>query len=195
MAQNTNLNVAPYFDDYNGDKNFHKVLFRPGYSIQSRELTTLQSILQDQVERFGSYQFKQGELVIPGEVGLNTRLDYVKLTSVSEVAVNVDGEIVFQKYDITQLVGETLVGLLSGVQCKVLDAQLQTSSSADTLFVSYISSGDSNIEETFRQGETVEVLNGVNTPTLVVGTDGTVCLLYTSPSPRDQRGSRMPSSA
>ena len=174
MAQNTNLNVAPYFDDYNGDKNFHKVLFRPGYSIQSRELTTLQSILQDQVERFGSYQFKQGELVIPGEVGLNTRLDYVKLTSVSEVAVNVDGEIVFQKYDITQLVGETLVGLLSGVQCKVLDAQLQTSSSADTLFVSYISSGDSNIEETFRQGETVEVLNGVNTPTLVVGTDGTV---------------------
>ena len=25
--------------------------------------------------------------------------------------------------------------------------------------------------------------------------DGGVCLLYTSPSPRDQRGSRMPSSA
>ena len=25
--------------------------------------------------------------------------------------------------------------------------------------------------------------------------EGTICLLYTSPSPRDQRGSRMPSSA
>ena len=26
-------------------------------------------------------------------------------------------------------------------------------------------------------------------------TEGKICLLYTSPSPRDQRGSRMPSSA
>ena len=32
----------------------------------------------------------------------------------------------------------------------------------------------------------------VSNPT---GTDSEVCLLYTSPSPRDQRGSRMPSSA
>ena len=31
--------------------------------------------------------------------------------------------------------------------------------------------------------------------TLVTGVTGSGCLLYTSPSPRDQRGSRMPSSA
>ena len=30
---------------------------------------------------------------------------------------------------------------------------------------------------------------------LVLLADSTTCLLYTSPSPRDQRGSRMPSSA
>ena len=30
---------------------------------------------------------------------------------------------------------------------------------------------------------------------IILMTFGTVCLLYTSPSPRDQRGSRMPSSA
>ena len=36
-----------------------------------------------------------------------------------------------------------------------------------------------------------------NNGELIVGRDGlfTICLLYTSPSPRDQRGSRMPSSA
>ena len=28
-----------------------------------------------------------------------------------------------------------------------------------------------------------------------IGVQGITCLLYTSPSPRDQRGSRMPSSA
>ena len=32
-------------------------------------------------------------------------------------------------------------------------------------------------------------------PPGVSGLDGKICLLYTSPSPRDQRGTRMPSSA
>ena len=39
-------------------------------------------------------------------------------------------------------------------------------------------------------GQEVEMLDGA-----FVGEDRTPCLLYTSPSPRDQRGSRMPSSA
>ena len=75
MPEKTNLNAAPYYDDFDANKNFYKVLFRPGYSIQSRELTTLQSILQNQIENYGKFSFKQGELVIPGEVGLNTKLD------------------------------------------------------------------------------------------------------------------------
>jgi sporulation protein YlmC with PRC-barrel domain len=174
MAQNTNLNVSPYYDDYDPNKNFYKVLFRPGYSVQSRELTTLQSILQDQIEKYGNYQFKQGQLVIPGEVGLNTQLNYVKISSVSEVPINEDGEIVFKKYDIAQLVGEKLVGITSGVQAIVLKTQYETEESSDTIFVSYISSGDSNLEATFRQGENLEVVDGVNTPILTVGTDGAV---------------------
>ena len=174
MAQNTNLNVSPYYDDFNRDRDFYRVLFRPGYSVQSRELTTLQSILQEQIERYGNYSFKQGELVIPGEVGFNTKFDYVKLSSVSEVAVNVDGEIVFQKYDITQLIGSTLVGVTSGVQGIVKEVKLQTTTNSDTIYVSYINSGDSNTEPTFRQGELLEVVDGVNTPVLTVGTDGAV---------------------
>ena len=46
MPQQTNLNVAPYFDDFDANNDFHKVLFKPGYPVQARELTTLQSILQ-----------------------------------------------------------------------------------------------------------------------------------------------------
>ena len=37
--------------------------------------------------------------------------------------------------------------------------------------------------------------DGVGMGNPVMSTDGLICLLYTSPSPRDQRGSRMPSSA
>lgn len=174
MPQKTNLNVDPYFDDFDSSKNFYKVLFRPGYSVQGRELTTLQSILQNQIENFGKYAFKQGDLVIPGEVGFNTKLDYVKLSSVSEVATNVDGEIVYQKYDIKKLLGLELKGINSGVVASVVEAEYATESDADTVYVKYKTSGDDTTEKTFRQGETLEVVNGINTPLLVVGTDGSV---------------------
>ena len=174
MPQKTNLNVNPYYEDFDASKNFYKILFRPGYSIQSRELTQVQSILQNQIESFGKYAFKQGELVIPGEVGLNTKLDYVKLSSVSEVAISEGDDIVYKKYDIGQLVGQQVQGLTSGVTATILATKLATDSTADTLFVNYINSGNSNTEPTFRQGETLEVVDGVNTPLLVVGTDGSV---------------------
>ena len=175
MPQKTNLNVNPYYEDFDASKNFYKILFRPGYSIQTRELTQIQSILQNQVESFGKYAFKQGDLVVPGEVGLNTKLDYVKLSSVSEVAIN-DGNnnIVYKKYDISQLIGSQIRGLSSGVVANVLETKLATDSTADTVYVNYLSSGNSNLDNTFRQGETLEVVDGVNTPLLVVGTDGSV---------------------
>ena len=174
MPQKTNLNVAPFYDDFDQDKNFYKVLFRPGYSIQARELTQLQSILQNQIEQFGKYAFKQGELVIPGEVGLNTKLNFVKLSSVSEIPVNQDGQIVYKKYDVKQLKSQRLRGLTSGVIATVVEAEVATETAADVVYVNYSNSGDAGNEETFRQGETLEVVDGVNTPLLVVGTDGSV---------------------
>ena len=174
MPQKTNLNVAPYYEDFTQDKNFYKVLFRPGYSIQARELTQLQSILQNQIESFGKYAFKQGELVIPGEVGINTKLPYVKLSSVSEIPTNVNGKIVYKKYDITQLKGLVLKGNTSGVTATVIDSNIATETASDVLYVNYTNSGDASNEDTFRQGETLEVVDGVNTPLLVVGTDGSV---------------------
>ena len=175
MPQKTNLNVSPYFEDFDASKNFYKILFRPGYSIQGRELTQLQSILQNQVEQFGKYAFKQGDLVIPGEVGLNNKLDFVKLSSVSEVAVNDgSGNIVYKKYDISTLVGTRLKGLTSGVIGNVVSTKIATETNSDTLFVIYTTSGNANNESTFRQGETLEVIDGVTTPLMVVGTDGSV---------------------
>ena len=174
MPQKTNLNVSPYYEDFDANKNFYKILFRPGYSIQGRELTQLQSVLQNQIESFGKHAFKQGELVVPGEVGLNNKLDYVKLSSVSEVAVNEGGVIVYRKYDISLLVGQQLRGLTSGVVANLVDVQTATETTTDTLFVTYLTSGNAGNETTFRQGETLEVIDGVNTPLLVVGTDGSV---------------------
>ena len=59
MPIKTDLNVTPYFDDFDEDKKFHRVLFRPSVPVQARELTQLQTILQNQVERFGDHVFKE----------------------------------------------------------------------------------------------------------------------------------------
>ena len=81
MAQITDLNVSPYYDDFDEADNFHKVLFRPGFAIQARELTQLQSILQNQVERHGNHMFKEGSIVIPGQLSYSDAFPTLQLTS------------------------------------------------------------------------------------------------------------------
>ena len=79
IVTNTNLNKAPYFDDYDEDKKYVKILFRPGVSIQARELTQLQTMMQKQIERFGRHMFKENSMIIPGLVGLDLGMGYTKI--------------------------------------------------------------------------------------------------------------------
>ena len=79
MPQNTNLNVSPYFDDFVDSKNYQKVLFKPGFPVQARELTSLQSILQNQIEKFGQHFFKEGSMVIPGGTSYDSQYNSVKI--------------------------------------------------------------------------------------------------------------------
>lgn len=60
--------VTPFYDDFDESKNFNRILFRPGYAVQARELTQLQTILQNQIERFGRSIYENGSPVIGGDV-------------------------------------------------------------------------------------------------------------------------------
>ena len=60
------FNVDPYYDDFEGttgakSKNFHRVLFRPGFPVQARELTQLQSILQKQLRDMADTSLKKAQ--------------------------------------------------------------------------------------------------------------------------------------
>ena len=59
----TDLNVAPYYDDYDDNKQYYKILFRPGVALQARELTQMQTMLQQQVARFGNSIYKDGTII------------------------------------------------------------------------------------------------------------------------------------
>jgi hypothetical protein len=80
MSINTNFNANPYYDDYDEDKKFLRMLFKPGYAVQARELTQLQTILQKQVERFGNHIFQNGSVVTGGQTFLQD-VTYLKLDS------------------------------------------------------------------------------------------------------------------
>lgn len=67
MPLNSNFNVNPYYDDFSEDKKFLRILFKPGYAVQARELTQLQTILQNQIERFGNNIFINGANVFGGK--------------------------------------------------------------------------------------------------------------------------------
>ena len=74
-----NFNVSPYYDDYSEEDKFLRVLFRPGYPVQARELTQLQTILQKQVSRFGDHVFKQGAMVLPGQISYDDAFTFATL--------------------------------------------------------------------------------------------------------------------
>lgn len=149
MPQETNLNVSPYFDDFDEDKNFHKVLFKPSYPIQARELTTLQTILQNQVERFGSHFFREGSVVIPGQT------NYIKVTAV-EVNSLFAGIPVLSYID--KLSGLTIKGRTSGVTAKILTVinEAQSERGSLTLYVSYINTSTNSSQINFFDNEILE---------------------------------------
>ena len=59
MPLKTDLNVTPYYDDFDKSKNFQQVLARPGYAVQARELTQMQSILRNNIEQLGDLFYKK----------------------------------------------------------------------------------------------------------------------------------------
>lgn len=158
MTQNTNLNVSPYFDDFNEDKNYNKVLFKPGYPIQSRELTTLQSILQGQIEKFGQHFFKEGSVVIPGGIFYDNsyfavRIDptFLDIPVSSYTKYLVDNKI--------EIEGET-----SGVRATVVNrlTTVESEEGFDTLYVKYSGSGTDGVSKVFQDGENLTTLSDIN---------------------------------
>jgi len=157
MTQNTNLNVSPYFDDFNDEKNYNKVLFKPGFPVQSRELTTLQSILQNQIEKFGQHFFKEGSVVIPGGTFYDD----------SYFAVRVDpnflGVPVSTYLDVLVNNRIEIQGEISGVKATVVNkvSYLESEDGYDTLYVKYNSSGSDGSTRVFQNGENLITLSDI----------------------------------
>lgn len=167
MAQKTNLNTNPYFDDFDSSKNFYKVLFNPAKPVQSRELNTIQSILQNQIESFGSHIFKEGSVVIPGGISYDSEYSAVIVNSTS---FDVEVSFYIEKY-----VGKIIRGEVSGVTASIREIVFPNNSGVEniTLYVKYLDSDNNFIQSSFLDGETLlsteSISYGINNITISDG--------------------------
>ena len=155
MPSKTDFNVSPYYDDFSEAKKFHRVMYRPAFAVQARELTTQQAILQNQLERFGDHVFKHGAMVIPGEINFDPHFEAVKLTSFTGTLSN--------------FTETTVTGGTSGVVADVVTVSATDGTDPDTIFVKYRNSGTDNVSNKFTDGETLTSTASTN-ETAVVNT-------------------------
>ena len=137
MPQETNLNVAPYFDDYNKDGNYYKILFKPGYPVQARELTQTQSLLQNQIERMGNHTFTEGSSVTGGGVKFTNAYTSIKIQP-SNQGFDV------RKY-LVDLNNKVVVGSQSGLKLEIKGYMADRyPDNSYVVFVNYLNSGSDN---------------------------------------------------
>jgi hypothetical protein len=146
-----NFNTEPYFDDYDEDNKYLRVLYRPGFPVQARELTQLQTILQNQISRHGDHIFKDGAMVIPGQIGVDINYEYVKLQPTYTSLTVADY--------LDQFVGKKIYGNTTGVTAQVVNVSAPTATEPATLFVKYTEAGTDTVTKKFADNELIQTLD------------------------------------
>lgn len=134
-----NKKGTPYFNDYDENKMFHEVLFKPGLGLQCRELNELQSMQLRQIKLIGDGIYKNGAVIIPGGVTYESKVPYIVIS--------------LDKGELSQYKDLIIEGETYSVKAKV-DQFIEKSDSQYTLFVNYINSGSNGTHKTFYNNET-----------------------------------------
>ena len=200
MPINTDLNIAPYFDDFDLEKQFYKILFKPAYAVQARELTQLQSILQNQLEQFGDNIYQEGSIIKGCNFTTLNGLKYVKL---------VDGT--DQNFDPSQYVSRSEVQIINnvdtqvdvvyrvtggstGLTAEILEAARGFQSAApnmNTWFINYLTT-NSGIKQ-FQPGETLTISKYTYNGAVLYNTESNIATIQVtnlSPATGDSYGIR-----
>lgn len=147
-----NLNTEPYNDDFDEEKNFYQILFKPSLAVQARELTQLQTILRDQIKKFGNHIFRHGSVVIPGNSFADLAVPYIRLQDQ------------FESLDVntSNFDNKTIVGATSGVEAVVKKIVGKTQTDPITFYLSYTSGSPTTGAVTFVDGEEIYVKDAIS---------------------------------
>jgi hypothetical protein len=164
MPINTNLNIAPYFDDFDVEKQFYKILFKPAYAVQARELTQLQTILQNQIEQFGDNIYQEGTIIKGCNFTVLNGLQYVKL--VDKTGFDVESYISGPSTEILSGI-ETEIdivyeieGVQSGLVASIITATRGFETrppDLNTFFINYLNTNETSNYKAFIPGENLQI--------------------------------------
>ena len=149
------FNVQPYFDDFDQAKGFHQIMYKAGVSVQSRELTQLQTIIRDQIKKFGDHIFQQGSIVIPGNSFFDSTATHIKLQPTYM------GNVI----DVSLFDG-IIVGVDSGVEAIVRASSKAENSDPDTIFIHFIKAGIDG-QSGFNEGEEIYLKENISVRALI----------------------------
>ena len=157
---NTNFFIDPYYDDFNEDKNFHRILFRPGQAVQARELTQIQSMLQNQIDRFAEHVFKEGTIVTGCPLNYTRQQAYVQIRDTDQLGNTVV---------VTNFANVQLTSSATGVTANTLlvVSGSESSNVKNTLYVDYTSVSSNGSVVKFQSGELITADNGTKTANVV----------------------------
>ena len=148
-----NLNASPYYDDFSDAKKFQRILFKPGVAVQARELTQLQTLLQDQVRKLGEFTLKEGS-VISGCVEQLVTIPFIKINDTDFDGASVDNT------TLDDYIGDNVIGGTTGLTAKVVAVKTGTEAGRPgmkTLYLKYIFGSGSTLYNNFTAGETLTV--------------------------------------
>lgn len=148
-----NLNTGPYYDDFDATKNFNRILFKPGFAVQARELTQLQSILQNQIARFGEHIFVDGSPVL-GCKDVLQNYPFVKINDVDNSAAAVSNT------TLANYVGDTVTGGTTGIKAVIKKVATGDDSDAiakKVLYIAYTEGSTTTTSTFFGAGEVLTV--------------------------------------
>lgn len=147
---------APYYDDFDETKNYHRILFRPGFAVQARELTQLQTALQSQIDKLGQYTFADGDRVLGGkQTLLASNYQYIKLNAThSGTAISTY---------LSTFVGKEIQNT-AGLKAKVINVvaaeTVDGTAEPDTLYLEYINSGTNTTTSIFSEADVISTTSG-----------------------------------
>ncbi len=164
-AYNKNImGGVPYYNDFDIDKKYYQILFKPGFPIQARELSQLQSVLQNQIEKIGDHIFDEGSVVAGGGVSVSTA-GFVRIST----------DTTLDPTTLQNMIGQTVRGTSAGVTTdakvvSVLSGSTLESDNYQMLFVQYLTPGTFNENQslttvgTSNIGVTLTSLSGQSAP-------------------------------
>ena len=170
----TDFNSRPYFDDFDETKNFLRVLFKPGTALQAREITQLQTIINEQIHRFGNHIFKDGSGVLEGSFNVDVNVKYIKLH-------DTHNEVDVSSY-LDELEGRILTDNSSSnpIRFKVRKVVKNTSSEPNTLIGVYLS-GETEVSANGNQVLITEQESGLTSRSVTTAKIGQTINVPTGP--------------